>query len=75
MAENLSPRKVGRPSKGDRKLVKAFVPIELKKATAATAARKGLTETDYIVALLAADTGLTHFATPHQEELPLPETA
>jgi hypothetical protein len=73
---SMSPRKAGRPSKGDRLIVSARVPVELKHAAVETAKKFGLSENDYILSLVAAHTGLTHLA-PNlaQEVLPLRQSA
>lgn len=67
----MSSRQRGRPSKGDRVVAKCRVVPALKTAALDAARRKGMTENDYLAALIAADTGLTHLAPMSgQEELP-----
>ncbi|UNN05256.1 hypothetical protein [Rhodococcus opacus] len=70
----MSPRKPGRPSLGERKQLKVRVIPEIKDAAKRAAHSHGMTETQYITALIAADTGLTNLVTPIQQE-ELPHTA
>lgn len=57
MAE-ISSRHPGRPSLGDRKQLKIRVFEDIRDASRQRAKFYGLTETDYIAALIAADAGI-----------------
>lgn len=57
MAE-ISPRHPGRPSLGARTQLKIRVFDDIRAASRQRAKFYGLTETDYIAALIAADAGL-----------------
>ena len=61
-------RKPGRPSKGERRLVNFKLPVALLEAMKAHAARRGMTATDLVGELLAAELGLPYQT---QEGLPL----
>ncbi|MCW4353432.1 hypothetical protein ONR57_09000 [Hoyosella sp. YIM 151337] len=72
----MSSRKPGRPSKGHRVQYKVRLPLMLKEAAAEAARAHGMTETDYVAALIAANTGLEHLAPSlNQEVLPLQKSA
>jgi hypothetical protein len=61
-------RKPGRPSKGDRRLVSYKLPVPLLEAVREHAARRGMTATDLVGELLAAEVGMPYQT---QEGLPL----
>lgn len=67
-------RKPGRPSKGDRRLVSYKLPTPLLEAVREHVARRGMTVTDLVGELLAAEVGVsyqTQDALPLDKELPL----
>ena len=53
-------RKTGRPSKGERELVRARIPIPLRRAAEDRAKALGMTLNDYVGRLLADDTGVPY---------------
>lgn len=53
-------RKIGRPSKGERELIRARVPVALRRAVDAEAERRGMTLNDFIGELLAEHTGVPY---------------
>ena len=53
-------RKPGRPSKGERELIRARVPVALRRAIEAEAERHGMTLNDFIGELLAERTGVPY---------------
>lgn len=53
-------RKIGRPSKGERKFVRARLPIPLRRAVEERANSLGMTLNDYLGQLLAEDTGVPY---------------
>lgn len=55
-------RKIGRPSKGDRELVRVRVPVPLANAVRDLAARRGMTINDMLGELLAEQTGVPYNA-------------
>jgi predicted DNA binding CopG/RHH family protein len=61
-------KKTGRPSKGDRRMIAYKLPTHLIEATREHAARRGITVTDLIGELLAAEVGVPYM---DQEALPL----
>jgi len=61
-------RKTGRPSKGDRRLASYKLPTPLLEAVREHAARRGMTVTDLVGELLAAEVGMPYLT---QEGLPL----
>lgn len=61
-------KKTGRPSKGDRRHVSFKLPTPLLAAMREHAARRGMTATDLVGELLAAEVGLSY---QFQEGLPL----
>jgi predicted DNA binding CopG/RHH family protein len=61
-------RKPGRPSKGDRRLVSYKLPTPLIDAVRKHVAERGMTATDLIGELLAAEIGMPYQT---QEGLPL----
>lgn len=61
-------KKIGRPSKGDRRLVSFKLPTPLLAAMREHAAQKGMTATDLVGELLAAEIGMPYQT---QEGLPL----
>jgi hypothetical protein len=61
-------KKTGRPSKGDRALVKAKLPRPLAQAIQNEAARRGMTLTDYLGELASRATGVPY---EPQERLPI----
>jgi hypothetical protein len=61
-------KKTGRPSKGDRRHVSFKLPTSLLAAMREHAARRGMTATDLVGELLAAEVGLPY---QFQEGLPL----
>lgn len=61
-------RKTGRPSKGDREMVRARLPRPLAKALHAEARRRGITVNDFIGELAARELQLPY---DEQERLPL----
>lgn len=61
-------KKGGRPSKGDRRLVSYKLPTALLAAVREHAALRGMTVTDLIGELLAAEVGIPYQT---QEGLPL----
>ncbi len=63
-------RKTGRPSKGDRRMVAARLPRPLAEAAHEHAARRGMTITDFVGELIAAEVG-----TIYQTQEVLPRTA
>lgn len=66
MSGTTSPRRPGRPSKGERDLIKAKVPVLLKAAAREKAGSQGLDLTEYIERLIARDLGLE---TPGEQEV------
>ena len=56
----MAHRKIGRPSKGDRELVRAKMPVRLRDAAYQEAARRGMTFTDLLGELLAEATGVPY---------------
>ena len=65
-------KKTGRPSKGPRIVVRAAIPIPLREAVGHAAAARGLTVSDYMAELMAADTGVPY---TQQGAMPLAQTA
>lgn len=67
--------KRGRPSKGERQLVRAKVPVQLAEAVHRAAADSPYASlTDYLTAVMADATGRTEYKPApkvQQEELPL----
>jgi hypothetical protein len=61
-------KKTGRPSKGDRRHVSFKLPTPLLDAMRTHAARRGMTATDLVGELLAAEVGMKYQT---QEGLPL----
>jgi hypothetical protein len=61
-------KKTGRPSKGERRLVRAKLPVPLAQALQTEAARRGMTVTDFLGELAANATGVPY---RHQEALSL----
>jgi hypothetical protein len=61
-------KKTGRPSKGDRKLASFRLPVPLIDALKPHAAERGMTVTDLVGGLLAAEVGIPYQT---QEGLPL----
>lgn len=59
-------RKIGRPSKGEREVVRARLPIALRRAVEERAKTLGMSLNDYVAQLLSADTGVPY---TDQEEL------
>lgn len=71
MAENAHRRR-GRPYLGEREELKARVPKPLKEAAREAARRRGLSDNDYLMALIAADLGYDDLARLlNQEVLPI----
>lgn len=60
-------RKIGRPSRGDRRQVKVLMPRKLADALMAEAQRRGTTMTDFIGETVAQEIGLPYM---EQEALP-----
>lgn len=61
-------KKIGRPSKGDRRLASYKLPTPLLEAVREHAAQRGMTVTDLVGELLAAEVGMPYMT---QEGLPL----
>jgi hypothetical protein len=61
-------KKTGRPSKGDRRLASFKLPTPLLAAMREHAAKRGMTATDLVGELLAAEIGMPYHT---QEGLPL----
>lgn len=61
-------RKPGRPAKGEREEVRARVPVQLRRALQAEAARRGMTFNDFVGEALAELVGVPYAP---QEGLPL----
>ena len=58
---DISPRRPGRPSLGERVRLVCRIAPELKKAAEQKAMSRGMSENDYLTALIAADTGMDRF--------------
>lgn len=63
----MEPRKIGRPHKGDRKFVSFKLPTQLLVAMRRHAADHGVTATDLVGELIAAEVGM-----PYQNEKGIP---
>ncbi len=61
-------KRIGRPPKGDRRLVAYRLPNPLLDAVREHAAQRGMTATDFVGELLAAEVGIPYQV---QEGLPL----
>lgn len=75
MSENLPRRGPGRPSKGKRTTLKGLVSPAVKTIADERARERGLTTTDYLIALIAADAGMPQLMEPYQEETQLQKSA
>lgn len=64
-------RKPGRPWKGHRRLANFKLPVPLLDAVKEHAAQRGITVTDLVGGLLAAEVGMTYPCYTTQEGLPL----
>jgi hypothetical protein len=53
-------KKTGRPSKGERHLVRAKLPVRLAEALHAEAARRGMTLTDLVGEWASRETGVPY---------------
>lgn len=53
-------KKTGRPSKGERRLVRAKLPVPLAQALQAEATRRGMTLNDFLGELAANATGVPY---------------
>lgn len=60
--------KIGRPSKGDRRMIRARVPVPMIEAIQEQAARRGMTINDFIGEQLEKATGVPY---SHQGSLPM----
>lgn len=64
--------KPGRPWKGDRKWLRAELPVELVAAVKALAERRNMSVTDLVGRMAERETGVPYDPTPKQQEtLPL----
>lgn len=61
-------KKVGRPSKGERRMVRTRVSVAVHAAFYTEAARRGITVTDFLGELMAREVGVPYSST--QEALP-----
>jgi hypothetical protein len=61
-------KKPGRPSKGERRIVRALLPVRLAEALYDEAARRGMTVTDLLGELASSATGVPYI---NQEALSL----
>ncbi len=64
----MEAKRIGRPSKGARIMLRSRVPVALAEAARSHAAERGMTVTDLVGVLLAAETGVPYQS---QEGLPL----
>ncbi len=53
-------RKTGRPSKGEREVVRARLPVHLRTALQDEAARRGVTLNDFLGELIAREVGVPY---------------
>jgi hypothetical protein len=65
----MEERKRGRPSKGPRKSINVFLPLDLSEALQETAARDGMTMTDVVGEAIAERVGTPYAPAGYQPHL------